>query len=259
MNVSVVASLLNYLKVLVFTLMFVCMLFMAADVSANVSKVNQIQKVLIIVSSDKAGYWLPEVVEPYFLLEQAGFKMDIASPLGGKGKASGVSRLSDEQEKWFLGSRLQKQLNESIPLNQVISKNYRAVYFAGGSGPMFDLIDNKQVHKIIREIYENGGVISADCHGPAALINVTMTNGKRLIEGKNITAKANVEEGFWARNNYPFLLEDKIKQLGGNYGAAKKGQPYVVVDGRLITGQNPASAIPMAKSLIAMLTTQNSN
>ena len=131
------------------------------------------------------------------------------------------------------------------------------MYFAGGSGPMFDLIDNKQAQKITRDIYENGGIVSADCHGPAALINVILTNGKRLIEGKHLTAKANSEEGFWARANYPFLLENKIKQLGGNYSSAKKSQPHVVVDGRLITGQNPASAIPMAKSLIAMLRTQN--
>jgi len=256
MNISVATSLTNQYKILVLKLMFVFMFFMAEDVRANTSEVNQTQKVLIIVSSDRTGFWLPEVVEPYFLLEQAGFKIDIASPLGGKGKASGASRLSHEQEKWFLSSKLKKQLSESIALNKVIAKNYSAVYFAGGSGPMFDLIDNKQAQKLTRDIYENGGIVSADCHGPAALINVTLSNGKRLIEGKNITAKANVEEGFWARNNYPFLLEDKIKQLGGNYSAAKKSNPHVVIDGRLITGQNPASAIPMAKSLITMLQSQ---
>jgi putative intracellular protease/amidase len=252
MNISVVTNLTHHYKALV--LMLLITLLIAG--SANAAVLNQNKKVLIVVSSDKSGFWLPEVVEPYFLLEQSGFKMDIASPLGGKGKASGASRLSSKQNEWFLSSKLKKQLSESIPLNKVIAKNYSAVYFAGGSGPMFDLIDNKQAQKLTREIYENGGIVSADCHGPAALINVKLTNGKRLIEGKKITAKANVEEGFWARSNYPFLLEDKIKQLGGIYSAAKKSKPYVVIDGRLITGQNPASAIPMAKSLIVMLQSQ---
>lgn len=253
MNISMLTSLTHHYKA--FVLMLLLTLLIAG--SANAAVLNQNKKVLFIVSSDKSGFWLPEVVEPYFLLEQAGFKMDIASPLGGKGKASGASRLSHEQETWFLSSKLQNQLDGSIPLNEVMSNNYHAVYFAGGSGPMFDLLDNKQAQKITREIYERGGIISADCHGPAALINVKLTNGQRLIEGKNITAKANVEEGFWARSNYPFLLEDKIKLLGGIYSAGKKSKPHVVIDGRLITGQNPASAIPMAKSLIVMLGGQN--
>lgn len=253
MNSSVTTNLINHYKVIVLKLMLVFMFLMGEDISAKTPEANRAQKVLIIVSSDQTGFWLPEVLEPYFLLEQAGFSIDIASPLGGKGKASGTSRLSSKQNEWFLNSKLKKQLSESIPLNEVRTKNYSAVYFAGGSGPMFDLIDNKNAHKITREIYEMGGIVSADCHGPAALINVTLTSGIRLIKGKKLTAKANIEEGYWARSNYPFLLEDKIKQLGGNYSAAKKSQPHVVVDGRLITGQNPASAIPMAKSLIAML------
>jgi len=253
MSSRMILSLVNQYSVLVLKLILVMTFLMGGLATANDSKINQAQKVLIIVSSDKAGFWLPEVVEPYFLLEQSGFSIDIASPLGGKGKASGASRLSNKQEKWFFSSELKKQLNKTISLKNVIAMHYDGVYFAGGSGPMFDLIDNKLAQRVTREIYENGGIVSADCHGPAALLNVTLSNGKRLIEDKKITAKANIEEGFWARSNYPFLLEDKIKQLGGVYSAAAKNRPHVVVDGRLITGQNPASAIPMAKSLIAML------
>ena len=215
-------------------------------------------QVLIIISSDKHGYWLPEVLEPYQLLQQAGFEIDIASPLGGKGKASGSSRLSSEQEKWFRQSNLPTKLSNSLTINQIHASDYQAIYFAGGSGPMFDFIYNAALHKLTAEIYESGGVVSADCHGIAALLNVTLTNGKRLITGKKLTAKANHEEGYWARNNYPFLLEDKITELGGRYSSKAKGEPHVVIDGRLITGQNPASAIPMAKQLVQKLLTLES-
>jgi len=217
------------------------------------------QKVLIVISSDSHGYWLPEVLEPYELLEQAGFEIDIASPLGGSGKASGSSRLSSEQEKWFEQSSLAKKLPHSLTINKVQANNYQAIYFAGGSGPMFDFINNKTMQKLTASIYQSGGVVSADCHGIAALLNVTLENGNRLITGKKITAKANHEEGRWARNNYPFLLEDKITELGGRYSSATKGKPHVVVDGRLITGQNPASAIPMAEQLIKTLLTLESS
>lgn len=208
-------------------------------------------KILIVVSSDSHGYWLPEVVEPYRIFVKAGFSIDIASPKGGKGKAGG--RLTKEDRTWYQKSALPKKLANAQALSDVQSWQYQAVYFAGGSGPMFDLVDNKQAQRITREIYENNGFVSADCHGPAALLNVKLSNGERLIKGKRLTAKANIEEGRWARSNYPFLLEDKINELGGDYSSAGKSQEHVVVDGRLITGQNPASAIPMAEALVEHL------
>lgn len=224
---------------------------------STVTQANDSNKILIVVSSDKHGYWLPEVIEPYILLEQAGFTIDVASPKGGSGKASGGFRLSSKDEAWFKKSSLVNKLEYSIPLAEVQSEQYNAVYFAGGAGPMFDLPNNHQAQRITREIFEAGGIVSADCHGPAALINTKLTDGSLLITGKQITAKANIEEGRWARNNYPFLLENKIKALGGNFSAAGKNEPHVVVDGRLITGQNPASAIPMTKALIKSLKSLN--
>jgi putative intracellular protease/amidase len=217
------------------------------------------QKILIVISSDNHGYWLPEVLEPYQLLQQAGFEVDIASPLGGKGKASGSFRLTSSQEKWFEQSSLLKKLPHSLAIDQVKASDYQAIYFAGGSGPMFDFINNEAIQKLTASIYQKGGIVSADCHGIAALLNVSLVNGSRLIAGKKLTAKANHEEGRWARNNYPFLLEDKIIELGGRYSSKAKGKPHVVVDGRLITGQNPASAIPMAQQLIQTLLTLESS
>jgi len=215
------------------------------------------KKILIVVSSDSHGYWLPEVVEPYRIFAKAGFTIDIASPKGGEGQAGG--RLTRQDRTWFQQSSLPEKLSNGMALSEVQSLQYQAVYFAGGSGPMFDLIDNEQAQRVTREIYENNGFVSADCHGPAALLNVKLSNGERLIKGKKLTAKANVEEGSWARSNYPFLLEDKISKLGGYYSSAGKSQEHVVVDGRLVTGQNPASAIPMAEVLVSLLSDNVSN
>jgi putative intracellular protease/amidase len=209
------------------------------------------ERVLIVVSSHENGFWLPEVLEPYQLLAEAGFKIDIASPKGGKGAARG--RLSKQQLLWLERSPLKAQLQQSIPLSALMSKNYRAIYFAGGAGPMFDLVDNAAANKMTREIYEAGGVVAADCHGPAALLNVRLSDGERLIADKAVTGKANIEEGSWARRNYPFLLEDKLTEFAGTYSAKAKRQVHVVVDQRVVTGQNPASAAPMAKALISQL------
>ena len=102
---------------LILKLALVCIFLIGGKIHAT--QVQQLQKILIVVSSDKTGYWLPEVVEPYFLLEQAGFQIDIASPLGGNGKAIGASRLTSKQETWLLTSKLKAQLIESIPLNKI--------------------------------------------------------------------------------------------------------------------------------------------
>jgi len=235
-------------------LLLIVGLFHSAVFAGELSKTERAsdeKKILIVVSSDSHGYWLPEVVEPYRIFAKAGFSIDIASPKGGKGKVGG--RLTNEDRTWYQQSSLPEKLANAKTLSEVQSWQYQAVYFAGGSGPMFDLVDNKQAQRVTREIYENDGFVSADCHGPAALLNVKLSNGERLIKGKKLTAKANIEEGRWARSNYPFLLEDKIAELGGHYSSAGKSQEHVVVDGRLITGQNPASAIPMAEALVEHL------
>jgi hypothetical protein len=113
-------------------------------------------KVLIVISSDEHGYWLPEVLEPYQLLQQAGFIIDVASPLGGEGESRGEFRLSSTQEEWLEQSNLAKKLLSSLIINQVQASDYQAIYFAGGSGPMFDFINNEGMHKLTAQIYESG-------------------------------------------------------------------------------------------------------
>ncbi len=235
------------------SLLLLLWLFLNNAIASPPTSINPThgERVLIVISSHENGFWLPEVLEPYQLLAEAGFKIDIASPEGGKGTARG--RLSKQQSLWLESSPLKTQLHSSISLSAIESKNYSAIYFAGGAGPMFDLVDNAAANKVTRDIYEAGGIVAADCHGPAALLNVRLSNGKRLIADKAVTGKANIEEGNWARINYPFLLEDKLTEFAGNYSAKAKRQVHVVVDQRVVTGQNPASAAPMAKALISQL------
>lgn len=237
--------------------MLIFLICATASLSAYAQKnSNQLvhnQKILFVISSDKMGYWLPEVVEPYQVLSKSGFIIDIASPKGDKGVQRGAGRMSENLKEWLAKSKLNMQLKHPLVLQTIDTKQYQAVYFAGGAGPMFDFLDNAEVHRVVREIYEAGGLVAADCHGPAALINSHLSDGSLLIKGKKLTAKANIEEGWWAKANYPYLLEDKIKALGGNFSAAGKGEPHVVIDGQLITGQNPASAVPVAKAILAAL------
>jgi len=237
-------------------LLFVCVLFTTTSWSKSHTETSlktNAKKVLFVLSSDSHGYFMSEVIEPYQLLQDAGFVIDIASPKGGQGKRAGMRRLSNQQIQWLNQSTLRKQLKQSIPLSQIEPQEYAAIYYAGGSGPMFDLVDNARAQQITREIYENDGFVVADCHGPVALINVKLSNGQLLIAGKKVTGKANAEEGRWARSNYPFLLENKMTELGALYSSGPNNSPYVAIDGRLITAQNPASATLMTQRLIKQL------
>lgn len=209
------------------------------------------QKVLIIISSHHYGYYLPEVITPYRLLKQANIAIDIASPYGGTGRGSGEKSLSDLDKTYR--PQLEQQLAHPLALVDVDTQNYDAVYIAGGAGPMMDLYAHPQIQRIVSAMYVANKVVSADCHGPAALAGVTLPNGEFLVKGKRLTAKSNAEEGKWARSNYPFLLESRLKKNLAVFSAAPPKQAWVVQDGNLLTGQNPASAAPMTEKLIAML------
>jgi putative intracellular protease/amidase len=212
---------------------------------------NAQQKVLIIISSHHYGYYLPEVITPYRLLKQANIEIDIASPYGASGRGSGAKSLSNVDKNHR--PQLEQQLLNPIALADVDTKDYDAVYIAGGAGPMMDLYDHPQIQRIISAMYMANKVISADCHGPAALAAVTLPNGEFMVKGKRLTAKSNAEEGSWARSHYPFLLENRLKKHQAIFSAAKPKKAWVVQDGNLLTGQNPKSAEPMTKQLIAML------
>ena len=141
-----------------------------------------------------------------------------------------------------------------MKLDDANANDFDAIFFAGGHGVMWDFADSAAIQKITREIYERGGIVSAVCHGPAALVNVKLSNGKYLVDGKNLTAFTDAEEAeVQATDIVPFLLETELKNHGANHIAAANWSNHVEVDGRLVTGQNPASAAGVGAEVVKLL------
>lgn len=210
-------------------------------------------KVLIVVTSHATlgstgkptGYYLPEVTHPYYELKKAGFEVEIASLKGGKAPMDQSSRdLTDPHNRNFLENpKTAKLLENTLVLADVRADQYKAVLFAGGHGTMWDFADSAAVQRVAAGIYQNGGVVAAVCHGPAALVNVKLSNGTYLVAGKRVTGFTNAEEAAAELTQVmPFLLETKLKERGAQFVGAPLWQANVISDGRLVTGQNPASA-----------------
>ena len=219
------------------------------------------KRVLIIASSADhigpnnrpTGSFLTEIANPYETFKKQGYDVDIVSIKGGEAPLDGMNEKDEALNVAFLtGDGLQKMKHTSS-LEGIDVSNYDAVFVPGGLAPMVDMPDNKTLHAAIASTYERGGVIGAVCHGPVSLLNVQLSDGTYLINGKNITSFSNAEEEKYAIADVPFLLESALRGRGSNYSAAAPWQVYVVADGRLVTGQNPASARSVAEKMIAVL------
>ncbi len=221
-------------------------------------------KALIVVTSHsqlgktrkQTGYYLPEVTHPYFELEKAGYEIDIASPLGGEAPMDESSRdLSDEANRKFLEqSALVAKLKNTIALEKINPKDYSAVLYAGGHGTMWDFAESKEINRVTSQIFENQGVVAAVCHGPAALVNVKLSNGKYLIDGKHVTGFSNAEEeAAKLTETMPFLLQTALEKRNAKYENAPLWNKKVVADGNLVTGQNPASAKGVGEAIVSIL------
>lgn len=227
---------------------------------------NKMHNILMVVTSHsklgdskkKTGYYLSEVAHPYYVFTKNGFKVTVVSPQGGKAPMYAIDR-SDKINTWFLDNpQAMSKVDNTLTPNQINPNDYIAIYFAGGTGTMWDFPNNKALQKITATIFENGGIVSADCHGPAALINVKLKNGKYLIAGKSLTAFSNHEEldsGFM--KYVPFSLEDMLEQHGANYTAGPPYKRHIVINEHLVTGQNPASATGVAKAVVQLIEEMN--
>ncbi len=222
------------------------------------------KKILCIVTSNNVkgatgiptGFWLSELTHPLAKFVAAGISYDIASIKGGKPPIDGDSLdFNDAVNKKFLDDvDFQSKLANTIKLDDAKAENYDAIFFAGGHGVMWDFADSAAIQKITREIYERGGIVSAVCHGPAALVNVKLSDGTYLVDGKTMTSFTNGEEAaVQATDIVPFLLETTLKAHGANHIAAANWSNHVEVDGRLVTGQNPASAASVGNAVIKLL------
>ncbi|KGJ89963.1 type 1 glutamine amidotransferase domain-containing protein [Thalassotalea sp. ND16A] len=222
-------------------------------------------KVLAVVTSidimgasgKDTGYELTELARAYYVFEANGFEVDIASPKGGKPP---VVLDDDDMGKFdfaFLNDTLaQTKVDNSIAMAEVDTREYQAVYFVGGKGAMFDFPDNVAIKSLVSDYYQSGKVIGAVCHGPAALVNVTLDDGTALLANKTVASFTNDEELLLipdAKEVFPFLLQNKLIEQGANFDAGHVYLDNTVQDGNLITGQNPWSVWSVAESMIAQL------
>lgn len=186
------------------------------------------------------GYFVPEIAHPLDVLDRAGIAVEFASPFGGTPHEDGLD-LDDPIQRAFLDGKAHRRLARSRPLADVDVLDYDAVFFPGGLGPMVDITGNPEVQAVVRRAWNAGMIVSAVCHGPSAFLGVTLDDGAPLVRGRRLTSFSWAEEDGYADQDVPFDLEEALRREGALYEATTPWQPNLVVDGRLITGQNPQS------------------
>lgn len=207
----------------------------------------------------ETGWFLPEVAHPYHVLTEEGFQIDFASPQGGSAPLDPSSKdLDDEQNRTFYEEHVSEDdtLEDTLSPSEIDPNDYGAVFYAGGHGTMWDFPANEKLAQIAATIYDRGGVVSAVCHGPAALVNLKLPNGEYLIDGKRVSAFTNEEERDAELDEVvPFLLVDRLEERGATHVKSDPWQECVEVDDRLVTGQNPASAHGVGEEIARHLKT----
>ncbi|NNC58406.1 MAG: type 1 glutamine amidotransferase domain-containing protein [Erythrobacter sp.] len=223
-------------------------------------------KILMILTSHdelgdtgkKTGFWLEEFAAPYYVFKDAGADITLASPEGGQPPLDPSSNTEDAQtdatRRFKDDEASQKALATTRRLAEVSVSDYDAVFYPGGHGPMWDLAESKTSISLIEQAIGNGKPVAAVCHAPAVLRHVKGEDGEYLVKGKKVTGFSNSEEeAVGLTDVVPFLLEDMLAEKGGTYSKGEDWSSYVLEDGLLITGQNPASSEEAAERLLARL------
>jgi putative intracellular protease/amidase len=198
------------------------------------------------------GNYYAEVAHPFEVLDAAGIAVEYASLLGGSPPLDGFDD-KDPAQVAFSKSRAVRRMARCRKLVDVDVLDYDAIFFPGGLGPMVDLATDPVVKQAVLRAWNGGKIVAAVCHGPVALLGVNLEDGTPLIKGRRLTAFSNAEEQGYAQADVPFMLEDALRAAGAEYSRVDPWQAKVVVDGRLITGQNPASGAPLAQALVSAL------
>lgn len=250
--------------------LFVIIALTASCITATAQKESKItmKKVLFVVTShdklgntgEKTGFWTEEFAAPYYFLADQGIEIDIASPLGGQPpidpKSEDPSSATEDTKRFDNDKVLQEKLKHTRELININQADYDAVFYPGGHGPLWDLAKDENSIELIESFYNNNKPIAFVCHAPGVLKNVKI-NGDFLVKGKKVTGFTNEEEeAVGLTKIVPFLLEDVLQKNGAIYTKADNWQPYVVEDGLLITGQNPASSKLVAEKLLKQLNTK---
>lgn len=220
-------------------------------------------KVLFILTNEDklsdgtpSGIHFNELTHPYYAFRSSGYDVDFASPLGGNAPVD-LATL-DQQDplnrRFWTDRKLKKALQKTASVEAKLKNKYEGIFIVGGVSTMWDFPGSVSLQKLIQNNYERGAVVGAVCHGPAALVNVRLSNGKYLVEGKNISSFTNEEEITRNRQDIvPFLLQTVLVERGANFTQAPVFKYHVVSDGRLVTGQNPASAFGVAHEMIEVM------
>lgn len=198
----------------------------------------------------KTGFYVSEAAEPWKVFTDAGFDVDLVSVAGGKAPIDGLDE-SDEIQQAFLAA---VDLENTPKASDLKADEYDAIFYAGGHGTMWDFPAATDLAELAASIYERGGVVAAVCHGPSALVELKLSDGKYLVDGKNVAGFTNEEEAAVGLTDVvPFLLADALESKGAKHHPAPNFTDQVVVDGRLVTGQNPQSAHHTAEAVRTLL------
>jgi putative intracellular protease/amidase len=205
----------------------------------------------------KTGFWLEEFAAPYYAFKDAGVDLTLASPKGGQAPIDPKSDLPENQTgamaRFKKDKEAQKALAHTLKLGDMKSEDFDTIFYVGGHGPMWDLVDNPKSIALIESFYNSGKPVAAVCHSPAVFHRV-IHNGAPLVRGKRVTGFTNgEEEAVRLTHVVPFLVEDELKRIGGLYEKAADWESFAVVDGRVVTGQNPASSTAAAQALLKLL------
>ncbi len=222
-------------------------------------------KILMVLTSHdqlgntgkKTGFWLEEFAAPYYVFTDAGVEVTLASPKGGQApidpKSDDPNQQTAPMTRFKQDPATQKVLANTVKLADVKADDYDTVFYSGGHGPMWDLVDNQTSIALIEAFYNSGKPVAAVCHAPGVFHKVTY-QGQPLVKGKRVTGFTNTEEeAVKLTKVVPFLVEDELRRLGGLFEKTDDWLPFAVVDGRLVTGQNPASSTAGATELLRLL------
>ena len=223
-------------------------------------------KILMVLTSHerlgetdkKTGFWLEEFAAPYYVFKDAGADITLVSPAGGQPpldpKSDEPGAQTDATRRFKSDPAAQQALARTIQLFAVSGSNFDAVFYPGGHGPLWDLAESDDSIRLIQSMHAAGKTVAAVCHAPAALRHVKAPDGSMLVKGKTVTGFTNSEEDAAGLTDVvPFLVEDMLRKNGGNFSKAADWQSHVVVDGNLVTGQNPASSAAAAEAVVAQL------
>ena len=219
------------------------------------------KKILIIVSNTKVigpknrktGVFLPEAAHPYGEFDALGYEIDFASITGEVPALDGMDGKDEPENAKFLQGAGWEKMQNNHKLSDLDVSVYDAIFVSGGLAPMVDLAENALIKDVIAKTYERGAVVGAVCHGPVALLNVKLSDGTFLVKDKDITAFTNEEEENYAKDDVPFPLETALTNQGARFHAGTAWASHSIIDGNLVTGQNPASAGATARDVISLL------